>query len=39
MLFDPEVIRGPVGKKIAAYVEKTASLERILSEVKRNLPV
>jgi CheY-like chemotaxis protein len=38
MLFDPEVIRGPVGKKIAAYVEKTASLERILGEVKRNLP-
>jgi DNA-binding NtrC family response regulator len=38
MLFDADVIRGPIGKKIAAYVEKTASLARILGEVKRHLP-
>lgn len=38
VLFDPEVIRGPVGEKIAAYVEKTSPLERVLSEVRRQLP-
>lgn len=38
MLFDAAVIRGPIGKKIVAYVEKTASLARILAEVKRHLP-
>jgi DNA-binding NtrC family response regulator len=38
VLFDPEVLNGPVGERIAAYVEKTAPLERILSEVKRLLP-
>ena len=38
VLFDPQVMRGPAGNKIAAYVEKTASLARILEEVKRHLP-
>lgn len=38
VLFDPEVIRGPIRKKIAAYVEKTAPLERVLQEVRRQLP-
>ncbi|MCX6954799.1 MAG: response regulator [Verrucomicrobia bacterium] len=37
VLFDPEVIRGPVGEKIAAYVEKTAPLERVLEVVRRQL--
>jgi hypothetical protein len=37
VLFDPEVIRGPVGEKIVAYVEKTEPLERVLNEVKRHL--
>lgn len=37
VLFDPEVIRGPVGEKIVAYVEKTEPLERVLQEVKRHL--
>lgn len=37
-LFDPEVVSGGVGDKIAAYLEKTASLERILQEVKRHMP-
>jgi DNA-binding NtrC family response regulator len=38
VLFDPEVMEGPLGKKIAVYIEKTAPLERILREVKRLLP-
>lgn len=38
VLFDPQVIRGPIGEKIAAYVEKTAPLERVLQEVRRQLP-
>ena len=38
VLFDPQVIRGPIGKKIAAYVEKTAPLEQVLQEVRRHLP-
>jgi DNA-binding NtrC family response regulator len=38
VLFDPQVLRGPIGEKIAAYVEKTAPLERVLQEVRRQLP-
>ncbi len=38
MLFDPDVIRGTVGEKIACYVEKTAPLEHILQQVKLHLP-
>lgn len=37
VLFDPSVINRAVAGKIAAYVDKTASLERILSEVRRVL--
>ncbi len=37
VLFDPEVLNGPVGEKFTAYVEKTAPLERVLGEVKRLL--
>ncbi len=37
VLFDPAVIDRAVTGKIAAYVDKTASLERILSEVRRVL--
>jgi two-component system response regulator GlrR len=37
VLFDPAVIRGPVGAKIAAYVEKTEPLDRVLREVRRQL--
>ncbi|MEN9635662.1 MAG: Photosynthetic apparatus regulatory protein RegA [Verrucomicrobiota bacterium] len=35
MLFDHETLNRIVGNKIAAYLEKTASLETIISEVKR----
>ncbi len=35
VMFDPGVIDKAVAGKIAAYVDKTASLERILAEVRR----
>ncbi len=38
VLFDPDVVQGAVSRKIAAYVEKTAPLERILGTVKQHLP-
>lgn len=38
VLFDAGVIDGAVGGKIAAYVEKTAPLDRILQTVKQHLP-
>lgn len=38
MLFDPEVVRGPVWQKIVAYVPKTSSLEKIVQTVKQHLP-
>ena len=37
VLFDADVIRRLGQEKIAAYIEKTAPLERILSEVRKNL--
>jgi len=37
VLFDPEIVRGPVGAKISVYIEKTEPLERILREVKQIL--
>jgi len=37
VLFDPDVMRGPAGQKIAAYVEKTSPLERVLQEVRKQL--
>ena len=38
VLFDPAVIKGPAGEKIACYIEKTAPLDHILKAVKRYLP-
>jgi cytochrome c551/c552 len=32
------LLRGPVWQKIAAYVQKTGSLEQIVQEVKKQLP-
>lgn len=37
VLFDPAVMQGPVGNKIAAYVEKTEPLERVLQAVRKQL--
>jgi DNA-binding NtrC family response regulator len=37
VLFDPAVARSLIGEKIAAYLEKTAPLEQVLKEVKRQL--
>jgi DNA-binding NtrC family response regulator len=37
VLFDPDVVKGAVSQKIAAYVEKTAPLERILQTVKKHV--
>lgn len=37
VLIDPAVLQGLVGSKIAAYVKKTESLERILQEVRKHL--
>jgi len=37
MLFDPAVALGPVGDMIAAYLQKTVPLERVLKEVKHHL--
>lgn len=38
VLFDPAVMKGPAGDKIACYIEKTAPLDHILKAVKRYLP-
>jgi DNA-binding NtrC family response regulator len=38
VLFDPEIVKGPVWEKIAAYVEKTSSLEQIVQAVRRQIP-
>ena len=35
VLFDPQVVREVLNKKVSSYVEKTAPLARILAEVKR----
>jgi DNA-binding NtrC family response regulator len=37
VLFDPAMIRRFEEEKVVAYLEKTAPLEKILSEVKRHL--
>ncbi|MES2693759.1 MAG: response regulator [Verrucomicrobiota bacterium] len=39
VLFDRQALQATAGHKIAAYVEKTAPLARILSEVQRLLGV
>lgn len=38
VLFDRDVVQGPVWQKIAAYVQKTTSLEQIVQTVTRHLP-
>jgi hypothetical protein len=35
VLFDPEVVRDTISKKVSCYIEKTATLSRILEEVQR----
>lgn len=35
VLFDPEVVRGPLSQKVSCYLEKTSSLSQILAEVRR----
>lgn len=35
VLFDPEVVRDTISKKVACYLEKTAPLKRIMQEVER----
>jgi len=37
ILFDPEVVRDTLSKKVESYLHKTASLERIVAEVRRLL--
>ena len=37
VLFDPEVVRDVLSTKVACYLEKTSSLERILEAVRRLL--
>lgn len=37
VLFDPTVTLGPIGSKIAAYVGKNESLERIVQTVRKHL--
>ena len=38
VLFDPKVVRETLSKKVSCYLEKTASLAQILTEVRRLLP-
>lgn len=35
VLFDPEVVRDNVSKKVACYIEKTSPLVKILGEIQR----
>jgi len=35
VLFDPDVVRDNLSKKVSCYIEKTAPLTRILQEVQR----
>jgi DNA-binding NtrC family response regulator len=37
MIFDAEVIRDTISKKVSCYLEKTSSLQRVTSEVQRLL--
>ncbi len=38
VLFDQEVAKGPSWNKIAAYLQKTSTLEKIVQTVKQHLP-
>lgn len=35
VLFDPEVVRDNISKKVSCYIEKTAPLSKILGEIQR----
>jgi CheY-like chemotaxis protein len=35
VLFDPEVVRDNISKKVSCYIDKTAPLTRILEEIQR----
>lgn len=35
VLFDPEVVRNTISKKVSCYLEKVAPLTRILQEIER----
>lgn len=37
MIFDPEVIRDTISKKVSCYIEKTSSLQKVTQEVQRLL--
>jgi DNA-binding NtrC family response regulator len=37
IVFDPQVLRDTVSKKVASYVEKASPLSKIMSEVRRLL--
>jgi two-component system phosphate regulon response regulator OmpR len=37
VLFDPKVVRDTLSKKVSCYLDKTASLAQILTEVRRLL--
>lgn len=37
MIFDAEVIRETISKKVSVYIEKTASLQKITQEIQRLL--
>ncbi len=37
MIFDPEVIRDTINKKVSCYIEKTSSLQRVTQEAQRLL--
>ncbi len=37
VVFEPEVVRETIRKKVDSYIDKTASLDRIVAEVKRLL--
>jgi DNA-binding NtrC family response regulator len=37
MIFDAEVVRDTISKKVSCYLEKTSSLQRVTTEVQRLL--
>ena len=37
VVFEPEVVRDTIRKKVDSYVDKTSSLDRIVGEVRRLL--
>jgi two-component system response regulator GlrR len=37
MIFDPDVIRDTISKKVSVYLDKTSSLQRVTQEVQRLL--